>query len=227
MSSAPMNSPRPCPFCGQIPSQREELDVDGTRMVFVICNNQKCPREEDHEFFIDEWNRRPLEDCMREECLGWRNRVDRMETEIDLALELVRRVLNADIPAAIEEDLVSADALLARYMPVEKETTTNPKIIRRSDLDPYAFRLLQHIENVCIDNDGRCCQTTQELSDICHMSTGKISNSKKILVLNGFITIKKLLNSLGGRGLHVITVEWISDKNYDVRPGEGPTEGEK
>jgi hypothetical protein len=62
---------------------------------------------------------------LREECLGWHNRVDQLETAIDQALRrLVQRqvLLNEQLPEAAEAVLTAGEAILVRCLPQEKRS---------------------------------------------------------------------------------------------------------
>jgi DNA-binding MarR family transcriptional regulator len=89
--------------------------------------------------------------------------------------------------------------------------TRIPNIVDEMDLSPFEFRLYHHLKRVAGD-DGQCYKNTGNLAKECKMSTGAVSNAKKVLIEKGLIKIE--IRNAGGRDYHHITIIDIWDKNY-------------
>lgn len=89
-----------------------------------------------------------------------------------------------------------------RYL--EKYFTMFPNIIDDSDLTPFEFRLLIHYYRV-----GECWEGVRKTAEICHMSTGMVSNCRNTLAEKGFISVKD--NGIGESV--IITLVDLSEMN--------------
>jgi hypothetical protein len=98
--------------------------------------------------------------------------------------------------------------------------TMLPNLIDDSDLDVYAFRLLAHVLRVT-GTGGTCWQSTDTLAAACHMSRGKITEAKRLLVEQQYLRIEKRSGRGGVR--HVITVDdtlWArNERRYAEKGG--------
>jgi len=84
--------------------------------------------------------------------------------------------------------------------------TMIPNIVDDSDLiDPYSFRLYAHLRRVA-GEVGECWQSTETLAEACKMSTGKISECKRILEDAGLIVIRER-SGAGGRYHNIVIAD--------------------
>jgi len=90
--------------------------------------------------------------------------------------------------------------------------TQIPNIVDDMDLDPYAFRLYVHLRRRAGNERGACWERTEKLAEACHMSVGKVSQSKGVLVESGLITIEKRVCEKGKYD-HITLVD-IWEANY-------------
>lgn len=102
------------------------------------------------------------------------------------------------------------------------------------DLGPYEYRLLAHYKCVCGQNGGKCTESTKKTAETCHMSTGKVSSTRKTLEEMGWIsmrTISKLSDNGNPQivGLSITLINRMAENverysaRYPTSPDEHPT----
>lgn len=94
-----------------------------------------------------------------------------------------------------------------------KYFTQFPNIIDDSNLSPFEYRLLIHYYRV-----GECWEGVRKTSEICKMSTGKVSQCRHSLEEKGFITV-----NLNGDGIiiHLVDLSILNLKKYSSTDGSG------
>lgn len=94
-----------------------------------------------------------------------------------------------------------------------KYRTEIPNMIDDAGLSVFAVRLYVHIKRVAGDK-GKCIQSTRTMAEMCKMSVGKVSASKKELLNAALIKIRKVKVSSGYSD--EITIVDVWDENFDV-----------
>lgn len=93
--------------------------------------------------------------------------------------------------------------------------TMIPNMIHFIELSPYARCLYIYLKHVA-GEEGACWQSARALSEMCEMSTGKITEAKRELQRRGLIKIRVGKNKYGGKGRHYITINDVWDENDKI-----------
>lgn len=93
------------------------------------------------------------------------------------------------------------------------------------DLDPYEYRLLGHYKRVIGELNAPCTQGTRKIAEVCRMSLGKVTTTRKRLEDKGWIRCERRPNNT----IRVTLVDRMAENvaRYSKRSQPEQSEGER
>lgn len=93
------------------------------------------------------------------------------------------------------------------------------------DLDPYEYRLLGHYKRVIGELNAPCTQGTRKIAEVCRMSLGKVTATRKQLEAKGWIRCERRPNNT----IRVTLVDRMAENvaRYSKRSQPEQSEGER